>query len=57
MSEKGGYYSSDDLEYKFTNYDVTTGDVLQVFIDYDSNNITIKKVGTVKEDHLNYKDI
>lgn len=54
ISEKGSYDSTHDAEYQFTNYDVDTGDVLQVYIDYDNNHITIKKPGTDITDHINY---
>lgn len=55
VTEKGSYSSTDDREYQFTNYNVATGDILQVFVDYDNNNITIKKVGTDITDHKNYQ--
>jgi hypothetical protein len=42
-----------DAKLKFTN-EVDTGDVLQVYIDYDNNHITIKKAGTDTIDRINY---
>ena len=57
ISQKGSYNSADDVEYAYSNYDVLSGDVLQVFLDYDLNHITIRKVGTTIEDHVNYQNI
>lgn len=50
----GAYNTNEDSSYQYSQYDVVTSDVLQVFIDYDTDSITIKKLGSSKADHINY---
>lgn len=51
---EGIYDADDDFSYVFGNYSVDDNDVLQVWVDFDNNLMCIKKLGTTKENHINY---
>ena len=53
-ANEGTYDASDGPNYIFGNYSVGDNDVLQVWVDFDNNLMCIKKLGTTKEDHVNY---
>lgn len=49
-----GDYGLTGTETPWTTYSVLDGDIVQVWVDFDNGLVCVKKLGTTKEDHVNY---